>query len=299
MNKKELQMASMNKEMIKKLHSNIGKYMDKLVDQPMDTNNPDLGIGGVLDVETTDISLEKIEITELALRRFVYNKVTNELVAPLDCYNELNEPSDMALLTKEIQEITGITPEKVKGKKIDFNEVKTLIESCDFLIAHNAEFDKDKVLRYLPDLKMKWLCSFKMLDWKKHGVAVQTLECLALFFGFDFEAHRASNDVDATLHLLSVSGMFKELVDQRESEYYKCVITGYIDEYQKSDVKEFIKNQDSFGYRFDFTKNPDPNWFCAYVKKADVEMVRTAILNKVQECNPKGASKVKVQFVEN
>jgi len=298
MDKKELLMASMNKEMIKKLHSNIGKYMETLVNKPMDLNNPDLGIGGVLDVETTDISFEKIEITELALRRFVYNKVTNQLVAPLDCYNELNEPTDLSLLTQEIQEITGITPEKLKGKKIDFNEVKALIDSCDFLIAHNADFDKDKVLRYLPNLKKKWLCSFKLLDWKKHGVAVQTLECLALFFGFDFEAHRASNDVDATLHLLDVSGMFTELVSQRTSEYHKCVITGYIDEYQKTEVKEYIKKQESFGYKFDFTKVPEPHWYCSYIKTEDVEKVKSAILKKVQECNPKGASKVKVDFLE-
>jgi DNA polymerase III epsilon subunit-like protein len=298
-------MASMNKEMVKKLYVSIGKCMKPLVNASPEVlaeykKQPEIySVGGVLDVETTDISVDHIEITELALRRFVYNKQTNEFVAPLDCYNELNEPSDMTLLTKEVQEVTGITPEKLYGKKIDFKEVESLINSCDFLIAHNAEFDKDKVLRYLPDLKVKWLCSLKMIDWKKLDVAVQTLECLALFFGFDYEAHRAGNDTDATLELLNVSGTFKEIVDQRESAYYKCVITGYIDEYGKTEVKDFIKNADSFGYKFDFAKNPNPNWYSAYIKKEDVESVKTAILNKVQECNPKGASKVKLEFVEN
>lgn len=298
----------MNKLMVQVLHSSIGKMMKPLVESKIDSVNEDLGVAGVFDCETTDITQPTIEITEVALRRFIYNKKTNTLVAPLDYYNEYNEPNDMSLLTEEVQKITGITPEKVKGKKIDFQKLEEVLKTCDFLIAHNAEFDKDKVLRYLPKFKHKWLCSYKMIDWRSktknfNGETVKvdamSLDCLALFFDFDYEAHRALNDVDATYHLLDVSNTFSELAEKRNSAFYKIKIIGYIDAYKKTEVKDYIKSGD-LGYKFDFDGKGDIKfWFCAHVKYEDVEKVKLNILNKVREFNPKGADNISFVCEEN
>jgi len=78
---------------------------------------------------------------------------------------------------------------------------------CDeMVIAHNAGFDRKMVERRFPRaVDCRWACSFKGIDWQAEGIASVKLDYLAYRFGFFFEGHRAVNDAEATLHLLSMT----------------------------------------------------------------------------------------------
>lgn len=158
--------------------------------------------GAIIDVETTGLSHETDSVIEIGLRVFAFNRNTGALASLLDSYSEFQDPG--VPLTPEIIQLTGITDEMVKGKKIDWNEVDRLLSKCQVVIAHNAAFDRPFIDRSSPISKNKiWACSFQQIDWAKKGFTSSKLEVLSIFHGFFTDAHRALQDSDALLYLLS------------------------------------------------------------------------------------------------
>lgn len=160
-------------------------------------------VGAVLDVETTGLNQADDSIIEIGIRQFLFNRQTGEVLALGKAYESFQDPGRP--LSQEIIDLTGITDEMVAGKQIDWNSVNALLEEVSVVIAHNARFDRPFIDRKSKVSTEKvWACSLKQIDWATQGYTSAKLELLNIYHGFFTESHRALNDVDALLYLLSL-----------------------------------------------------------------------------------------------
>jgi DNA polymerase-3 subunit epsilon len=74
-----------------------------------------------------------------------------------------------------IAAMNGITNDTVKGHKIDFDRVWRIVESADWIIAHDAKFVRCFAERLHPTAftAKPWACSWMELDWPERGRAYQ------------------------------------------------------------------------------------------------------------------------------
>lgn len=161
-------------------------------------------VGLVLDVETTGLNQSEDSIIELGMRQFLFNRNTGEVLALGKSFESFQDPGKP--LSPEIVSLTGITDEMVGGKKIDWSLVNSLFAEASVIIAHNARFDRpfiDRMVKISTD--KVWACSLKQIDWSAKGYASSKLELLNIYHGFFTDSHRALNDADALMYLLSFS----------------------------------------------------------------------------------------------
>jgi hypothetical protein len=277
-----------------------------------------LGKIAVLDVETTDIDpkFAPIEITELAIQVYLYNKDTKVILAQGDFFNELNEPSDLSKITPNITEITGITAKDVKGKKIDWNVVNTLLGDVDFVIAHNAKFDKDKVQPFLAK-DTTWLCSFKGVDWASkldaNGKSSpnEKLEIICLHYcHWTYSGHRAIEDVRSVGVMIDQMNILEEMIVNGTK--VTVVIKGYLDSYSSKVkyVKEIVSGKDKnrskdFGYVFNLKSEDNKKtgkkdyWYeVPNLTEYQVNDLEDKLMNLMKEFNPEGIEKLDFSVVK-
>lgn len=157
--------------------------------------------GVYLDVETTGLEGHD-KIIELALVSFEFDD-SGTIYRVLDEFDEFEDPG--RAISREITELTGITNDDVRGKRIADERVAAVVEPADLVIAHNAAFDRPFVEARLPLFESKaWACSVADIDWRRYGFSGRNLEYLAMKRGFVFEGHRAINDCLAGIELLSL-----------------------------------------------------------------------------------------------
>jgi DNA polymerase-3 subunit epsilon len=157
--------------------------------------------GVFLDVETTGLDPGDT-IIELALVSFEFDD-DGTVYRVLEEFDEFEDPG--RAISKEITELTGITSDDVRGKRLSDDLVASIVEPADLIIAHNASFDRPFVERRLPVFEDKaWACSVADIEWRRHGFSGRNLEYLAMKRGFVFEGHRALNDCLAGLELLTL-----------------------------------------------------------------------------------------------
>ena len=155
-----------------------------------------------LDVETTGLNYQVDEIIELAVKVISIEKNTGSIINIVNSYESFNE--SIKPIDEKITKITGINKKMVQGKEIDWNNVEEILKSVDVIISHNASFDKPFIDSNLELSKNKlWACSMKDIDWMEKGFVSSKQEMLCLWHGFYFDAHRAMNDVDALIHLIT------------------------------------------------------------------------------------------------
>ncbi len=161
-----------------------------------------LMLGGVVDVETTGLSPAQDEIIELCIILFSFDPGSGQLGIEEE-YVGLREPS--CGIRPAASRINGITQADVYGKDLDYTRVTDIIYRADFLIAHNASFDRNFMTRLFPIAQAKtWYCSMAGIDWRGKGYPNRRLQDLLMLHGiYPGRAHRASDDVRATLRLLS------------------------------------------------------------------------------------------------
>lgn len=157
--------------------------------------------GVYLDVETT--GLERTDkIIELALVTFEFD-AAGTIYRVLDEFDEFEDPG--RAISQEITDLTGITADDVRGKRLSEDLVFSIVEPADLIIAHNASFDRPFVEARLPVFEKKaWACSVSDIEWRRHGFSGRNLEYLAMKRGFVFEGHRAINDCLAGVELLAL-----------------------------------------------------------------------------------------------
>ena len=93
-------------------------------------------MGIVLDTETTGLELDKAEVIELAMLKFLYSP-DGDVLRVIDRFSELRQPANPIPL--EVSKLTGITDEMVKGCDIDPAKVDAFVADASIVIAHNAQ----------------------------------------------------------------------------------------------------------------------------------------------------------------
>ncbi len=179
-------------------------YSDSYASSIWLKTNPDqVRIGAVLDIETTGLNQNEDLIIEIAIKQFLFNRISGEILDVRKSYTSFQDPG--MPLPPKIIEITGITNEMVVDKHIDWSQVDIILDECSLMIAHNARFDRSFIDKKSKISKDKiWACTYKHIDWNNKGYNSSKLELLNIYHGFFTDSHRAMNDVDALLYLLSL-----------------------------------------------------------------------------------------------
>ncbi|MDT8376409.1 MAG: 3'-5' exonuclease [Mariprofundaceae bacterium] len=182
-----------NYRIIKRLQA-VGRYRDGEPATPR--------IGLVIDTETTGLDTAGDRIIELGFVAFEYDASTGAIYRTLHTYDGFEDPGEP--LTEIVRQITGITDEMLKGEKLDSDEIMAWFEKADIVIAHNAAFDRQMIERRLPATgKSSWGCTLNDINWQSENILSRKLDYIACMLGFFFDGHRAVNDAQATLHLLT------------------------------------------------------------------------------------------------
>ena len=178
-----------------------------------------------MDVETTGLNKDKNEIIQIALRPFFVSPKTGEISGVKKSVAYLQEPSYP--LEDIIIDITGFKDEDLKGHAIPWDKVARLLSKCQFVVCHNAAFDRQWVEAALKKngevvpSDVVWCCSMTQVDWTTICRASKALEVLCAWHGFFYDSHNAVADVDATLHLLRKNSYMKEMLQNAmESDYH-------------------------------------------------------------------------------
>lgn len=159
--------------------------------------------GIVLDTETTGLNFLEDSIIEIGIRQFLFNRQTGEILGLGKAYSSFQDPGRP--IPAEIVELTGITDDMVAGKEIEWPVVDAILDEASLIIAHNARFDRPFIdKRSVVSREKIWGCSIKQIDWRDQGFTSSKLELLNIYHGFFTDSHRAINDVDALLYLLSL-----------------------------------------------------------------------------------------------
>lgn len=155
----------------------------------------------LLDTETTGLDASRDKIIELALLRVEVDEASGLPSGTVQVYDGLEDPG--MSISREIEQLTGITNAMVRGQRLDEARVAELMDGVDLVIAHNAAFDRPFVEARLPAFaRLPWACSFADIDWKSEGQSSAKLENLALSKGWFYDAHRAEMDCHALLAVL-------------------------------------------------------------------------------------------------
>ncbi len=159
--------------------------------------------GMFLDVESTGLDIRASEIIELAIIPFEYD-VDGRIVSVGQPLHQLNEPANP--IPSEIAAITGLTDQLLAGHRLDIPALEAFVERANILFAHNAAFDRPIVERISPIFSVKpWACTMCDVPWKEEGVEGRRLSELLSGFKYFFEAHRAVDDCEAGIALLTMS----------------------------------------------------------------------------------------------
>lgn len=155
----------------------------------------------LLDTETTGLDASREKIIELALVRVEVDAGTGRPCGSVQVYDGLEDPG--MPISPEIEALTGISNDMVRGQQLDEARVAELLAGADLIIAHNAAFDRPFVEARLPVFaQLPWACSFADIDWRTEGQSSAKLENLALSHGWFYDAHRAEMDCHALLAVL-------------------------------------------------------------------------------------------------
>lgn len=164
----------------------------------------DLRRGAFCDCETTGVDVDADEITELALLPFTFDRVTGRIYDVGPGLAWLNEPT--IPIPEVVQAKTGITPELVKGHKLDTVAVARAVDNLAIVVAHCSRFDRKMVERVVPAFQaVAWGCTQEDVDWEPYGVAGGALQNVLITATGEFPdtAHRALVDCAMGVHVLT------------------------------------------------------------------------------------------------
>lgn len=207
-----------------------------------------------LDTETTGLSVNNETIIELGLVCASFSPSKKQLVSIdriMSAYEDPGKP-----IPPEITDITGITDDMVRGKRIDETSVSEYLQDAFLIVAHNAKFDRpffEKRFKGFEDCR--WACSLDGIDWNSLGFKNRKLEDLLFKSGCFYEAHRASIDCLALAWLLHLhKDAFADMLEKAEKKTVTVRAFG-----APFEAKDALKAR---GYRWhDGTSGPNRHWW--------------------------------------
>lgn len=150
-----------------------------------------------IDIETTGLEPQNgDEVTEIAY--VLYNLGTHEKLFTLSALvkGKREVPKDITILTgitNEMRETWGLPKEEIKPN------LKSAVEQCDYIAAHNANFEK----AFLGNLGKPWIDTATDVPYPAE-VTTRKLTHLAAEHGVYVRgAHRALEDVGTMLEVIS------------------------------------------------------------------------------------------------
>lgn len=156
----------------------------------------------VIDTETTGTDPANDAVIELAVLAFEYDAASGRLLRIVDVYDGLEDPGRP--IPAPATAIHGITDAMVVGQRLDEARVTAMLEGVQWVIAHNARFDRPLLERRMPVFEtLRWACSVADVPWEAEGYSGAKLQYLAIQQGFFFEGHRSEIDCRALLEVLS------------------------------------------------------------------------------------------------
>lgn len=178
-----------------------------------------------IDVETTGLDRENDEIIELGAVLWDWEKQK-----PIWMINHLMKPEGE--LREEITKITGIEKEDFKysmDPKVVEAQLHIMMLDCDYIMAHNAPFDRafvERIFSY-PDLKewapKPWLDTKADIEYDEIKHKHNNLVTLAATHGFlNPFAHRAVFDV-LTMLMVAKNYDIKEMANRAASPAIRAV----------------------------------------------------------------------------
>ena len=184
-------------------------------------------VGAIIDIETTD--LFDGAICELGIILFGYT-ADNKFTGAIDAYESLVDPG--VPVSKGSFQVNGITDEMLAGQTLDIDRVKAMLARANVIVAHNASFDRPYLdaTDYMP--RKAWACSLRDIDWREHGINDQKLPYILHHYGMFFDAHRALDDCNALLYLLSnvEDGKYmNEMLEHARATTHKLFVHGSFD----------------------------------------------------------------------
>lgn len=158
--------------------------------------------GIFIDIETTGLDFELSEAIEIGMVPFDFT-TSGQIVGAGEAFQQLNQPR-LGIPTR-VTEITGLTDEVVEGHRFNVKEIDNFVANASLIVAHNAAFDRPFAEKISTLFKAKpWGCSMSDVPWQAHGMESRRLSDLLVRFGLYFEAHRAKDDCEAGVALLSM-----------------------------------------------------------------------------------------------
>lgn len=170
---------------------------------PPEGGEAGVALAGLIDVETTGLDPRRDEVVELALLLFAFQRETGRILDVVDEYTGLREPG--CPISRGAARVHGLTLDQLRGCRLDTARLQAMVARAEFLVAHNARFDRAFVGRLLPMVLAKpWLCSMRSIDWQGHGFPSRRLQALLRQHGIAAgRSHRSGSDARATLALLA------------------------------------------------------------------------------------------------
>lgn len=156
----------------------------------------------VVDCETTGLTPND-ELIECSVVLAEVDAKRGNSIAVHREYVGLRKPS--VRIHPAARKIHKISEDMLEGRDLDHQTVRELIAQADFIVAHNAKFDRHFFSKLYPEAKQKpWKCSCYGMGWSsKKGYPSKKLSQILEKHGIQLEnAHRADADTKALLQLL-------------------------------------------------------------------------------------------------
>ena len=158
----------------------------------------------VVDVETTGLDPAQDELVALSVVCVEVDRASGELIKIIDNYTGQREPKRP--MSPAIEQMIGISAADLAGHALDVDRINGLLDGCELVIAHNAEFDRSFIEPHVPAFgQLAWGCSLKDIDW--FGTELQpkaSIDHLIFLYGIETSNGTPQADCRALIRALSM-----------------------------------------------------------------------------------------------